>query len=115
MLDIFAKEVPFVEVAGFRVLEPSFLLLRAIPESRDGLITHCETETALFSDRIGVAEATSAAPGVEDRALDLTRLLQPNEGRLPAGDVPRCRLLICRLEMLFAHRFDHLWARSPTV
>src|SRR5208337_2806697 len=59
--------------------------LRAIPESRDGLITHCETETALFSDRIGVAEATSAAPGVEDRALDLTRLLQPNEGRLRAG------------------------------
>jgi len=59
--------------------------LRAIPESRDGLITHCETETALFSDRIGVAEATSAAPGVEDRAPDLTRLLQPNEGRLRAG------------------------------
>lgn len=26
MLDLFAEEVPFVEVAGFRVLEPSFLL-----------------------------------------------------------------------------------------
>ena len=26
MLDLFAEEVSFVEVAGFRVLEPSFLL-----------------------------------------------------------------------------------------
>ena len=145
MLDLFAEEVPFVEVAGFRVLEPSFLLaitawqrpmllgadrteaagwesirsgirdgdLRAMPESRDRPITHCGTETALFSDRIGVAEATNAAAGVEDRARNLTRLLQPNEGGLPAGDVhgavswyadSKCSLLIALITFGPNHR-----------
>src|SRR5208337_163934 len=61
--------------------QPPLLRLRSLDgdgdevETPDLMPTGCQVEGVL----------SGAAPGVEHRPSDYARLLQPNEGRLPAG------------------------------